>query len=386
MILKTVRFIVLWIFSIGVLGGSGLACFTRPSSPPVPSAEIPPFLVFPATTSISVGQIAPALKLAVPAGGAFSEEVTSGAVTASDANVLNDTALSPVGGVRVSITASALNYDSAEDPNFSGADPIKIDFGDFDLDGDGAVEGCSGCTCPVGCAGSCPTSAAITSFSPICFRIWVNRTGTFERWLAGKVTEPPADSDEDGVFENPGAGRYRSSLALDEGGTQHAILLGAIYDHTDLSDPLKKSTELFLRDDTAASRERAHTLTEQEASFSGAAAASEVRKTLKIHAKETDPAETTDLGLLEYFARFRDDENFWIGTVADESGTAADNQCVDLRTGEAAAAEECSNVGLSLDGSNVGAATDADVAFPGTDQFPSDPCDAPNLGTSTGCL
>lgn len=376
------------ILFIGLLA-AGQACFSRSSSPPVPSAEIPPFLVFPPTTSIDVDKIAPeggaALKLAVPPGGAFSQAVTSGGTTAAGVNAINDNALSPISGVRVSVTSSATHYVSETDSAFSGANPIKVDFGDFDLDGDGAAEGCSGCVCPVGCTTSCPTEGAIADFKPICFRLWVNRTGTYERWLAGKVTEPPTDPDADGIFDNPGAGRYRSSLTFQEGGAQHTALLGAVYDHTDTFDPFMKSTELFVRDDTASSRERAHTLTQQEKAYSGATVSSEVRKTLNINATESNLAEDTVTALIEYLARFREDMDFWIGTVTTEGGAAAQNQCVDLTTGEGTAAENCSDNRLSLDGETVGPATDADVAFPGPDQFPLDPCSAPNLASSPGC-
>lgn len=373
------------ILFLGLLA-AGPGCLSGSSSPPVPSAEIPPFLVFPPTTSIDVDKIAPAaLKLSVPAGGAFSQAVTNGATTAAAINTFNDTALSPISGVRVSVSSSATFYDSQSDTSFTGANPIKVDFGDFDLDGDGSAEGCSGCVCPVGCTTSCPTEGAIADFHPICFRLWVNRSGTYERWLAGKITDAPTDPDRDGIFDNPGTGRYRSLQSVEQGGVTHTVLLGAVYDHTDTFDPFMKETELFVRDDTATSRERSHVLTQQEKATSSSTVSSEVRKTLNINATETDPSETTVTDLLQYLARFRDDMDFWVGTVTTEGGSAAENQCVDLTTGEATAATNCSDNRLSLDGSVVSPATDADVAFPGQDQFPIDPCSAPNLASSPGC-
>jgi hypothetical protein len=86
---------------------------------------------------------------------------------------------------------------------------MKIDFRPFDFDGDGVVESCSGCTCPVGCAPdltSCPSEAPESDLRPLCFRIWhkdrrfaagiLDRVPTPENQESGRVIVtlvPPVD-------------------------------------------------------------------------------------------------------------------------------------------------------------------------------------------------
>ncbi len=377
------------------------------SAPPAPIAEIPAFLVFPSTVSISVDRIEaeaspPALKNAVASGGTYSELIALEAEIAESTNLINDAILSAVGGVTVPITSPVRHYDSKTDSKFTKKNPIKIDFGDFDLDGDGLDEGCSGCTCPVGCTsdelagfgGFCPTSpSSKPSAKPVCFRLWLDdgSTGNYERFVAGAFNEVPLDSDGDGDIDTTGAGSYRGHIVTEGDPLNTDGSLGVVYDHTDSDDPLKKFTDLSLvnlitdaAEGTPLLSSRVHSRTDQEAAVAEASP-EQLKKTLKVDYELDDAAEEILFEFINAVSQFRDDGDFWIGTIDGHLGSLAEDQCVDLRTGNAAPAGECEAIGISVEGETISRAKNEDVAFPNETEFPPNPCDSPNLAASTGC-
>lgn len=343
-------------------------CSQNPAGPPAPPAEVPiPSVIdFPETLLIDINEIEAQTSLSAPLaavapGGEFSDIIVAGADLANSINDFNDVVLSIFEGLEVPVSHEQATFETAD---------VKIDFGDFDVDGDGADEGCTGCTCPVGCAETCPTSAALADFEPVCYRAWFvnDETGEFERRLAGRLDFLPDDG-------NPGEGIYRAVvLSETTDGIPDLRLVGAIYDHVDSDDAAKKSTDIsllrYLLEDDASiiQEERIHGITSQET----LASSGEVRKTVGVdYLQIDDDGFLTDF--LDYAARFLEEGLFWRGSVASPTYSFT-NQCVDLRTGNAATdpeSDDCEK--LDVSGVTVDAASSSDVAFPAETEFPSTP-------------
>ena len=174
--------------ALSACSGGGVPGDTNPAAPPVPPAEIPSFLTFPESVAINVDEIQPAegtsaLQAQVSEGGPLSDDI----ITGFEETEL--TGSSPEGTIP---------------PQF------KIDFADFDLDGDGVNEGCTGCTCPAGCDVECPEEADPSDLQPICVRVWAAREGegNFFPALAGRLDLFPIRDDPTTVADesNPGRG------------------------------------------------------------------------------------------------------------------------------------------------------------------------------------
>ncbi len=97
--------------------------------------------------------------------------------------------------------------------------PIKIDFADFDLDGDGRREGCSG----------------HTAAAPVCLRVWLDG----ERFLAGRIDVLPAAG-------GAGAGHLKLTKASVLPGGEQGTGVAVRYDHT-AADRLRTEVHLGIR-------------------------------------------------------------------------------------------------------------------------------------------
>jgi hypothetical protein len=151
----------------------------------------------------------------VGSGGEFSDEIAIAPNRIGDSNDLFAAVLNELDALSIPVAEDA-RFETIL-PSFFGSDSVgvKIDFGDFDYDGSGGAEGCSGHTAEL----------------PICMRLWVDG----ERFLAAVFYDFPTDS-------NPGAGRFKILLPESSGGDA-GVRFAFDYDH---SDPLNKRTESLL--------------------------------------------------------------------------------------------------------------------------------------------
>ncbi len=231
-----------------------------------------------------------------------------------------------------------------------GAESVKIDFGDYDLDGDGP-EGCSGHT------------AAL----PVCARIWIDAGSGYERYIAWVFDELPS-------ADNPGRSRYKMYFRPIAGVD---VSTAIFFNHV---DPEDRTTEVFatatVGEDVAepgvipGSEGRQH--------FEALQVGPEESALKTLNLNQTDVVGGVSSAALNYLGRYIEGEDFWAGSVEglllDAFGLAPlDDACARLSTadftGDPAA---CEDLGISVAGIPfVDPATPGDVAIP-TD-FPAAP-------------
>ncbi len=233
--------LIFLLLPLAVLGGC-----PSPAAPPGPPAEIPSALTIPRDLSIDVDELpgsadTGALKLQTLDASDIGLAIEIAVGTIEETNFFLDFALGPVSRTTIPVGASVFTFENTivldEEDGFEAPLTLgfKFDFGRFDLDGDGALEACSGCTCPVGCAPDlavCPTEAPEAELRPICFRVWL----AGERFMAGVFDRVPTE-------ENAQSGRFR--MALPSFGDQAGSPFGIIYDHSDPNDRLTDLSAFF---------------------------------------------------------------------------------------------------------------------------------------------
>lgn len=319
-----------------------------PATPPVPPAELPA-LIFPRTVRIDTSKIQSQESSAsegaalVGAGGTFSDIIASGADLADAANEVVEVVLDEFRSLSIELSTTTTTFTGVVSDE-TGTFDVKIDFADYDLDGDGGDEGCSGHT------------AAL----PVCFRVWLDG----DRFMAGLFTQYPTET-------NPGAGEFRVGLnsALTAAGED--LLFSAVYNHF---DPEDKATELFTAgtqtaDPTSDAFLAAHIELTQEGEDATA------RKTVNVNADVGPNAFQTDH--LEYVGRYLENRDFWSGsaiatTAAGGSGTFTD-VCAVISTGNAASdPDSCEDLDIDVGGiAFTDAVAFSDVQLP--DDFPAAP-------------
>jgi len=322
-------------FALLVLGAS-LGCVAIPNGAlsPGPVAELPASLRFPDSISVNVSEVSPAggamtffktlsasaaKAVVLPIGGEFFEAITYGFTITQFTNdivagVLHDlhTLEIPFNPVTRFFEASGTLPDT-----FPGA-AIKIDFSDYDFDGNGTTKGCTGCTCPTGCDAPCPTEALVADLKPVCYRIWIDRDGNgeFVRFMAGFFAQIPIDDDPSTSVneENPGSGSYRTTLQLGE----FVANFGSNYDHRDPASVFHLVTEYFyslISDNGVVPVDATNNFvkTEQE-SVPGTDSEEHLLKTIRESINQERFDDPTFTSTLQYIARFRTDADFWSGT------------------------------------------------------------------------
>lgn len=350
----------------------GLGCAGVNAGPPAPQAEIPiPSVIkFPGTLEIDV--VSPSGSLSalmgmreVADGGEFSAVIQTGEDLTAAVNDFNDVVLAVWDGLEIPVETTRTTFESDDGD-------VKIDFAAFDFDfGDGNTDACTGCTCPTGCSGTCPTEAVADDLLPLCYRIWTlnDETEAFERLLIGRLYTLPDDP-------NPGEGVYRSYLLTETSdGFPDERTMSVIYDHVDDDSSFKSNDLQLVRDiydsdgTTVTQEERIHAEISQQTVAAATTGEDEVLKESGLDYEIYDDSNAlTDF--IEYAARFFEDEFFWRGNLFSPD-YSMDNQCVDLRTGDAADDEICDD----LDASDIDTTviTADDVTFPSTAIFPNDP-------------
>ncbi|MDO8644635.1 MAG: hypothetical protein Q7S00_06705 [bacterium] len=360
--------------------GVGLFGCKGASSPPGPPAEMPAFSL-PEDLGIDTSELrtsgsgslsgihSPNSLQAIATGGTYSELIDLMGQNAEVIDSFSDVALAVFDGITVTPNPNHVQctYNSSggtcintltgatDTVTGSKATPVKMDFSDFDLDGDGDTEGCSGSTCPVSSATStiCPDT---TPDLPICVRVWVDPDGdgTFTRFIALKVDQIPTD-------DNQGEGAYRAFLndLENEAGTLISdVEIGVVYDHNEASDSNAKSTEVFLSSidyDSSTlefeSDQNIHGLISQE-SATDAFGESYVEKFLKTYSDTilADNPDQLDSALSNAARWFGEDSNsthhYWRGTTGllndarNDFDNVFTNLCVDLDDGNEVAADD----------------------------------------------
>lgn len=326
-----------------IAGAVALTGCPSPAAPPAPPAEIPTFLTLP-DPRIDVSEIAstpasPSVSAFVGSGGEFSDEIAIAPNRIGDANLLFGSFLTeltiPVG--------KDSHFETTLDSAF-GSDSVdlKIDFTDFDYDGVGGKEGCSG----------------NTEALPICIRAWLGG----EPFLAAVFTQFPTSS-------SPGAGRFKS-VTLGSGGDA-GVRFAFNYDH---SDPLNKRTEslLFTPETSFAKSFRRAQITQVGS-----------EGTAKKSVNYSDQFFFNPLfpDTVQYVGSFLQDPDpsqvFWSGSLEISPGLETpalsniSGVCAQVSTGNAVLVGTCQD--LKIDTTGIGFidfATDADFAFV---DFPSSP-------------
>jgi hypothetical protein len=364
-------------------------CPSPSAPPPTPPLEIPTALTFPQSVGIDVSKIGPpggssalTLKGQVTPGGEFSDTISLGSITFTAFNdLLTDTFLKLVNSLEIPIDPKVKTFEG--NFNVAGVLPqaVKIDFADYDFDGDGSKEGCTGCTCPVGCsADTCPVEAATSDLKPVCYRMWVQNptTKAFEPFMAGRfdilstTDDPTTVTDE----ENAGNGRFRAGFVIPGAASSESLSFGVLYHHKDIDHPLSKSTEFFVQDHTADLTDApiaaldVHTLASQD-DPTGSGSVSSLRKTILLDERETPPPADSP-GVVQYLGRFRDDFDFWSGSfhlegIKEGAPKVVDEKdvCARISTGDAVSNNDCLDLGIDVDDEPfTSPVTDTDAAFP----------------------
>jgi hypothetical protein len=240
---------------------------------------------------------------------------------------------------------------------------FKFDFADFDLEGDGETEGCTGSTCPVnGASGACPSETEVSRLRPVCLRVWLDD----ERFLAG-VLDTLASTANAGIGDfivsdiSPVTGR----------GVTNALLPHAVsYDH---QDPNNKSTEVFrsiVNLDPAQTESLAHGLVDEIRD------GGRVQKTVNFDARAVSVSPPTSV---QYLARFVEAEDFMgLHTLTtgffDDFLELTPPICAQISSATEAPQGECEDRGTDVNGIPfVDPATDVNLSLPPPSVFPVNP-------------
>jgi len=350
---------------VAALLASGAACSSpNPASPPAPPAEIPAFLVIPSDLTIAVNEASASgapVALKAQTSGTLREEIEAGVNTVTDDNVLLDIFLSPFRTNQIPVDPSVTTFET-ELP-LMGGDPVlfKMDFRPFDLDGDGAPESCSGCTCPVGCAPDlavCPSEAPVDQLHPICFRIWEGGN----RYMAGVFDRvPTADNAQSGSF------RFRFPME----GAPIVLSFAVSYDQRDPEALALDLAFAFQETESSAASQRRRDIVQQEGPEATA------KKTIRLQFElSADPS-----GLVQYQSQFFSDLNFilleLIATGGFESPDIEDLTppiCAQISGANPVADILCSDLGLTLTPGNFPTLPELEeVLLPPFDQFSETP-------------
>lgn len=334
----------------------------NPAAPPGPPAEIPSALRFPSDLAIDVDTIASsspeadasALAALVGSGGQFSREISFAADLAPLILLQVDGLMQPL--PQLDIPASTETTTFAIKGLFGNpskpTDPpieydIKIDFADF------GGQGCSGHTAGL----------------PICYRIWFDG----EQRMAGVFTKFP-------TALSSGAGQFRLIFHKPEegGGAEPAtdVYFGVIYDH---SDPLAKTTETFERAVLAGEPVNPPDPVPSfhvEVSQEGPDETAKKLFRLSLDGISTDFASevTGTPADLRYTGRWREDNDFWSGSIATQNIELQNfsDVCASISTGNSSNPLNCLDLGIDVaDIPFLDFLTSDDIGLP--DDFPVGP-------------
>jgi hypothetical protein len=298
-----------------------------PAAPPAPPAELPSALRLPdprINTDEIASTVSAALSALVGPGGEFSDEIAFGPNRTQQDNFTFGTLMAPLLETDIPVGETITTFVTTTD-FFAGPETtipleVKMDFSDFDYDGNGVVEGCSGHT------------AAL----PICVRLWVGG----ERFMQGVFDQFPTS-------ETPGAGRFR--IILPDVLTAFVTGTGFVFNY-DHSDETHLTTEtLNLAQDFVPTLRRS--VVTQEG-VEGSA-----KKTVNFgDTFELTPGTPTSI---QYIGSFLQDEDFWSGSFEATDDiiagfapnlTNVSNACAQISTGIGISQGTCVDLGIDTTG------------------------------------
>lgn len=337
-----------------LLGMSALlyASCSSPAAPPAAPAEIPfPValkFVEPEDLSVDVSTLQPAVGV-----GEFQNEIISGAEGMELVEIFLGSSLNNIGQIEVPTDELVTTFEATmtfiSDGNYIeeyllGTREVRIDFGDFDFDGDGVSEGCSGHT------------AAL----PVCARMWIDG----QRYLAWVFDSYPYAAGA----ALPGSGRFKI-YGTQSGG--YDITFAINYAREEPEDLM---TELFLRGDLAGGVLTRPRLIESHTEVSQIGPADGALK--RINSSGTIDMTNTGgpVAYSRYLGQFIEGQDFWSGSIDDNFAlqTNFTNQCAQLSLGEVADVSNCDALGISVgDTPFVRFLEDTDLLIP--PDFPAGP-------------
>ncbi len=249
----------------------------------------------------------------------FSEQVAFSANLVFFANTRLAALLGPLSTILIPVDP---NLHRLESIIFVGTKSYiaRLDFGDFDLNGTGGTEGCSGNTAGL----------------PICVRVWLDDGTTEIRLLAARFDQYP-------LPENPGAGSLRGE-DLTFGPVGSIFRIAANYDHF---DPLDKFTDSFFGGLIEAPPAPTEVFLPLRAFASQKGEDFSALKT-----SNGSQIDTTIGSFAQGFGRWLENDNFWIGSFqSNDPPLTFTDQCVKISTGEEVSTTTfCQPLGLTTAG------------------------------------
>ena len=379
-------------------------CSSKTPSPvaaPGAPVEIPSTMAFPKSLAVDVSpaDLAAALSdlaaKSIALDGEYTPYIIANAFIYTEVNGHVDQLLAPISTVEIPVSPTLISFTAENVPGEGLTfEKLVFEFSDFDLDGDGNKEGCTGCTCPVGCApdiSACPTEADIADLKPVCFRIWASgimfpdmapgETTTTTMAAAGKFDKflpTPDDPDTPADDSHIGAGEFRFQMRFEDPESVKSVLIKVPFNHNDPLHPRNKWTDLQSLETTTGLED-----------FNTA-----------VHAyaeiiEETEPAGGTYLrtlinldqtlgilsGPLDIMGQYRADQDFWslrasmpeeAAADADFPQAVLDDTCVRFSTGSAVADDVCIDFGIFTDQLDfLLAPVESEMTFPA--DYPAEP-------------
>ncbi len=318
-----------WLLGGAVLAGLLQQCSgTNPAAPPAPLAELPGALLVP-DARIDVSEIAsvPApegVSFLVGSGGRYSDEIAIAPNRIGDTNLNFGLILAPLEDLRIPVGEDVTRFvSSIEVPDFPVPRrlEVRLDFADFDYDGDGAREGCSGHT------------AAL----PVCLRMWSGG----ERFIAAVFDQFPSEV-------NRGAGRLKFlfNSQVSGGGGDTGVRFAFVYDHFDPED-LFTEIALFIPPESFA-------LGLRRAQISQVGPEGSAKKTINFSDKFDfgRPKPST----VRYVGSFRQDFDFWSGSLLVSEDLLASTPelsnfkgiCAQISSGNGVLIGTCRDLGIDV--------------------------------------
>jgi len=249
----------------------------------------------------------------------FSEHLAFSANLVFFANTRLAALLGPLSTILIPVDPALTRMESVI---FIGTKPYiaRLNFGDFDLDGIGGPESCSGHT------------AAL----PICVRVWVDDGVVERRLFAARFDEFPLPT-------NPGAGSLRGE-DLTFGAVGSNVRIAANYDHL---DPENKFTDSFFGGLIETPSLPPEVFLPIRAFVSQLGPDPTALKTSNGSAQ--DPLATS---YAKGFGRWLENDDYWLGSFeSNDPPTQFTNQCVRISTGEGVDFDAfCGPLGLDLTG------------------------------------
>lgn len=326
---KRIRSVLLGVALIGIslLVVSCGAKTSAPLAPPAPPVEVPstPIVLqfveysdirIDLSTISTIAEESVNVYAAVGAGGEYSGVIAVHAMYVQAAEDFFGEITDGLGDLEIPVSEDTTTFES--DATIGPRNgTVKMDFADFDLDGIGGPEGCSGHT------------AAL----PICVRMWMND----ERFIAWIFDEYPTG-------DNPGMSRFRMFFIYD---LEDEVSVAISFDHR---DPEDKSIDVQLRE----------VATEGELSGWGDDTGSfhveilqdgpDVSALKRLNWNSEQYKDTVAVDGNQFLSQFIEGEDFWSGSIAGVNYPPVPlfNLCVRLSTGDAAAQSNCDTLGISV--------------------------------------